>query len=231
MLREELPSRARRQRLTPGLQQLDATQIRPWLPPRKTPSRGKPTASTKAGPSSSKPRRSKLARENDLTAEEEAEIKEAWNLFRLDDVDEFEDEKEGVIRTKDVRNVLKAQGLAPSDQSQMQEFIETLDPDESGYVTYPHFLALCAIQLKSKTDETRAEEVETAFNLFHPGQAAAEQVIRLQDLRAVAKLLKEDVSDDVLKAMILEANGGKGIGRGVNMEDFRAIMTRAGVFQ
>lgn len=125
----------------------------------------------------------------------------------------------------------RAQGLAPSDQSQMQEFIETLDPDESGYVTYPHFLALCAIQLKSKTDETRAEEVETAFNLFHPGQAAAEQVIRLQDLRAVAKLLKEDVSDDVLKAMILEANGGKGIGRGVNMEDFRAIMTRAGVFQ
>ncbi|EHY53279.1 hypothetical protein ABEF92_000617 [Exophiala dermatitidis] len=201
------------------------------MPPRKTPSRGKQAASTKAGPSSSKPRRSKLAKENDLTAEEEAEIKQAWNLFRLDDIEEYEDEKEGVIRTKDVRNVLKAQGLAPSDQSQMQEFIETLDPDESGYVTYPHFLALCAIQLKSKTDETRAEEVETAFNLFHPGQAAAEQVIRLQDLRAVAKLLKEDVSDDVLKAMILEANGGKGIGRGVNMEDFRAIMTRAGVFQ
>ncbi|KAL2413539.1 hypothetical protein ABEF95_002057 [Exophiala dermatitidis] len=201
------------------------------MPPRKTPSRGKSTASTRAGPSSSKPRRSKLAKENDLTAEEEAEIKQAWNLFRLDDVDEYEDEKEGVIRTKDVRNVLKAQGLAPSDQSQMQEFVETLDPDESGYVTYPHFLALCAIQLKSKTDETRAEEVETAFNLFHPGQAAAEQVIRLQDLRAVAKLLKEDVSDDVLKAMILEANGGKGVGRGVNMEDFRAIMTRAGVFQ
>lgn len=110
--------------------------------------------------------------------------------------------------------------------------METLDPDSSGYVTYPHFVALCAIQLKSKTDETKAEEVETAFNLFHPSQAVAgqDQVIRLQDLRAVAKTLKEDVSDDVLKAMILEANGGKGIGRGVTMEDFRAIMIRAGVF-
>ncbi len=56
-------------------------------------------------------------------------------------------------------------------------------------------------------------------------------MIRLQDLRAVAKLLKEDVSDDVLKAMILEANGGKGIGSGVNMEEFHGILTRAGVFR
>ncbi|EXJ83996.1 hypothetical protein A1O3_04663 [Capronia epimyces CBS 606.96] len=199
------------------------------------PSRGKSAASSsRAGPSTPKARRSKLAKENDLTAEEEAEIKEAWNLFRLDDVEDYEDEKEGVIRTTDVRNVLKAQGLAPSSQSEMREFIETLDPDSSGHVTYPHFLALCAIQLKAKTDETKAEEVETAFQLFHPGQAAGaghEQVIRLHDLRAVAKILKEEVSDDVLKAMILEANGGTGVGQGVNMEDFRAIMTRAGVFR
>lgn len=115
----------------------------------------------------------------------------------------------------------------------MHEFIETLDPDSFGYVTYPHLLALCALQLKSKTDETKAEEVETAFHLFPSGASVATQdpVIRLQDLRAVAKTLKEDVSDDVLKAMILEANGGKGVGKGVNIEDFQAIMTRAGVFQ
>ena len=115
----------------------------------------------------------------------------------------------------------------------MQDFLETLDPDSSGYVTYTHFLALCAIQLKSKSDETKAEEVETAFNLFTPGPAVAghDQAIRMHELRAIAKTLKEDVSDDVLKAMILEANGGKGVGRGVNLEDFRAVMTRAGVFQ
>ncbi len=115
----------------------------------------------------------------------------------------------------------------------MQDFIETLDPDSSGYVTYPHFLALCAIQMKSKTDEAKDEEVETAFNLFSPGQGLPNQepVIRLQELRKVAKTLKEDLSDDVLKAMILEANGGQGVGKGVNMEDFRAVLTRAGVFQ
>ena len=115
----------------------------------------------------------------------------------------------------------------------MNEFIETLDPDSSGYVSYPHFLALCALQLKSKTDETKAEEVDTAFQLFTHGQVNTDgdTVINLNDLRAVARTLKEDVSDDVLKAMILEANGGKGIGKGVDVEDFRAIMTRAGVFQ
>lgn len=115
----------------------------------------------------------------------------------------------------------------------MEDFIETLDPDSSGYVTYPHFLALCAIQLRSKTDETKEEEVETAFNLFTHGQinTNGDEVINLNDLRAVARTLKEDVSDDVLKAMILEANGGTGVSRGVSIEDFRGIMTRAGVFQ
>jgi hypothetical protein len=75
-------------------------------PPRKTPSKGKAAAS-KSAASASKPRRSKLAKENDITAEEEVEIKEAWGLFRLEDIEEYEDEKEGVIRTADVKNVLK----------------------------------------------------------------------------------------------------------------------------
>ncbi|KAJ9604197.1 hypothetical protein H2200_011031 [Cladophialophora chaetospira] len=201
------------------------------MPPRKTPAKGK-AAATKPTPTP-KARRSKLAKENDITAEEEAEIKEAWNLFRLEDVEGYEDEKEGVLRTSNVRHVLRAQGLAPKNEADMRDIIETLDPETEGYVTYPHLVALCAIQLKSQTDETKAEEIETAFKLFHPGQAASgrDDVIRLQDLRAVAKVLKEDISDDVLKAMILEANGGKGVGSGVSMEEFRGILTRAGVFQ
>ncbi len=88
-------------------------------PPRKGPARGKaggasrPGSSKDASASTTKSaRRSKLAKENDITAEEEIEIKEAWNLFRVpdDDIDldeEYRDEKEGVIRTSDVRNALK----------------------------------------------------------------------------------------------------------------------------
>ncbi len=50
-------------------------------------------------------------------------------------------------------------------------------------------------------------------------------------LRRIAKELKEDVSDDVMRDMILEANGGDGVNRGVGMPDFEGVMRRAGVFK
>jgi Ca2+-binding EF-hand superfamily protein len=95
-------------------------------------------------------------------------------------------------------------------------------------VTYPHFVEICAIQLNSKDNATTDEDVETTMKLFTKG---AERPITIYDLRNVAKTLKEDVGDDVLRAMISEANGGTGVGRGVDKEGFREVMTRAGIFQ
>lgn len=59
------------------------------------------------GKQPAKPRRSKLAQEHEITAEDEAEIKAAWSMFALKDVENYEDEKEGVIRTDDVRRAMK----------------------------------------------------------------------------------------------------------------------------
>lgn len=56
-------------------------------------------------PKERKPRQSKLAKQNDITAEEEAEIKEAFHLFCIED-DDYGDEKEGVIPTQSVRKAL-----------------------------------------------------------------------------------------------------------------------------
>lgn len=123
--------------------------------------------------------------------------------------------------------ILRALGIAPKSKTELDEFLSILDPESDGYVTYSHFLELAAIQINSKSDEAKDEEVEKAFKLFTKGK---DNPIRLSDLRQVASTLKEDVSDDVLKAMILEANGGAGIGQGVNMEHFKEVMTRAGVF-
>jgi hypothetical protein len=75
------------------------------MPPRKNPAKGKGAATKPTAPKAA--RRSALAKENDITAEEEAEIKEAWNLFRLEDVEGYEDEREGVLRTSNVRHVLR----------------------------------------------------------------------------------------------------------------------------
>lgn len=50
-------------------------------------------------------------------------------------------------------------------------------------------------------------------------------------LRRVAAVLKEEVDDDLLKDMILEANGGAGVGRGVKKNEFENVMKRAGVWR
>jgi hypothetical protein len=50
-------------------------------------------------------------------------------------------------------------------------------------------------------------------------------------LKRVARELKEDVPDQILRDMLLEANGGSGVGRGVEIKDFEGVMRRAGVFR
>lgn len=50
-------------------------------------------------------RQSKLAKENDISADEEAEIKEAFSLFATEHED-YPDEKAGVIPTPDVRRAM-----------------------------------------------------------------------------------------------------------------------------
>lgn len=49
-------------------------------------------------------------------------------------------------------------------------------------------------------------------------------------LRRIAKDLREDVSDEFLRDMIQEANGGESVHRGVDLGQFEGIMKRAGVF-
>jgi Ca2+-binding EF-hand superfamily protein len=78
--------------------------------------------------------------------------------------------------------------------------------------------------------ESNAEEVSAAYRLFTHGGTGP---ITVAHLRRVARELREDVPDDVLKDMILEANGGvKGKGRdigSVSLEEFESVMKRAGL--
>lgn len=69
-------------------------------PPKR---RGAATSSSATGPKRARP--SKLAKENDITAEEENEIKEVFQLF-ADAHEDFPAEKEGVIPREDVRKAM-----------------------------------------------------------------------------------------------------------------------------
>ncbi|KAL2011421.1 hypothetical protein VTN00DRAFT_4139 [Thermoascus crustaceus] len=192
------------------------------MPPKR---RGGGTAT--AAPKVKKGRQSKLAKENDITAEEENEIKEAFHLFSTTN-EEFEDEKEGVIRTEDVRRALVALGLPPSNPRELSSILSALDPTHTGFVPYGPFLSIAAAKLHSRDADALSEEVDTAYRLFTRG---TDGPITLGHLRRIARDLKEDsVGDDLLRDMILEANGGAGVQAGVTLEQFRDVMSRAGVF-
>ncbi|PYH75727.1 hypothetical protein BO82DRAFT_379357 [Aspergillus uvarum CBS 121591] len=208
--------------------------------PPKARKRGPPPPTTTAP---KRARQSKLAKENDITAAEESEIKEVFHLFVVDDeVDEFPDEKEGVIPVADVKKALSALGLPPTT-TELPPILSALDPTDTGYVPYEPFLTVAAAKLRSRSDEAMAAEVDAAFRLFTRGSGAGAgpgpgpgpasgSIITLHHLRRIARELKEDgnLDDQLLRDMILEANGGAGVAAGVTLGQFREVMQRAGVF-
>ncbi|KAH9871210.1 hypothetical protein IAQ61_005389 [Plenodomus lingam] len=169
----------------------------------------------------------------------------AFGLFAVKHP-EHEASEEGVLRRDDVRRCLISLNLAP-DRSEVPGILSTIDPLNTGFVEFVPFFAYTAIAMHSKeegseeeeddeeykggiTDESHADEVNSAYKLFTHGGSGP---ITLAHLRRVAKELREDVSDDILKDMILEANGGvKGKNRdvgGVSLEEFESVIKRAGL--
>lgn len=126
-----------------------------------------------------------------------------------------------------VRN--RALDAAPTPE-ELAEFTSILDPDNEGYAIYSSFVAICALKFhnRTRTSDSHNQEVEEAFKLF---TNAGEERITLATLKRVARLLKEDVDEDVLRDMILEANGGAGVGKGVEKDEFESVLRRAGVWR
>lgn len=92
---------------------------------------------------------------------------------------------------------------------------------------FVRFVSIAALQMNNQDEdpEARNEEVEKAYRLFTKGE---ERRITLGDLKRIAKELREDVPEGVMKDMLREATGG-GLG-GVSLEEFEGVMRRAGVF-
>ncbi|PWY65578.1 EF-hand superfamily Ca2+-modulated protein [Aspergillus heteromorphus CBS 117.55] len=194
----------------------------------RSPQKARPPTTASPAPKR-RARQSKLAKENDISAEEENEIKEVFELFH-ETVEEFADEKEGVIPREDVRKALVALGLPPTSPNELQTILSALDPTNTGYVPYAPFVTVAAAKLHSRSDDSSAmlAEVDAAFRLFTRG---SDGPITLGHLRRIARELKEDgLGDELLKDMILEANGGVGVSDGVSRGQFRDVMARAGVF-
>ncbi|KAI0502975.1 hypothetical protein F5B22DRAFT_631105 [Xylaria bambusicola] len=201
------------------------------MPPKR-----KAAGSSAAKDALPKERQSKLAKEHNISAREEREIKEAFALF----AEPMDGEKEGVIPTKDVRRAMVALGLPPS-KAELKEFLSIMDPDDDGHATYEPFLAICALKLHARADGDGPDsaEVDEAFRLFtgaggnaNPGVGdAAVELLTLAHLKRIAMTLKQDVDEALLRDMVLEANGGAGVGRGVSKAEFEEVMRRAGAWK
>ncbi|KAI1330070.1 EF-hand [Xylariaceae sp. FL0255] len=209
------------------------------------PKRKAPGGAAASGPGETKERQSKLAKEHNISAREEREIKEAFALF----AEPMDGEKEGVIPSKDVRRAMVALGIPPT-KPELKEFLEILDPDDEGHATYEPFVAICALKIHARADSgPDAAEVDEAFRLFSSagvgnlggggdggdssvGMEGAEGgVLTLAHLKRIAMTLKQDVDESLLRDMILEANGGAGVGRGVSRSEFEEVMRRAGAWK
>lgn len=207
------------------------------MPPKR-----KAAASSGASGNGNK-QQSKLAKEHNISADEEAEIKEAFGLF----AEPMEGEKEGVMPIEDVRRALIALGIPPTDQAELADFVSILDPDDEGFAQYPSFVAICALKLHAahQSSDAHLREVDDAFSLFtrggggggssnvHRDSSSGDQpVITMAHLRRVAAMLQdEDVGDSLLRDMILEANRGAGVAKGVTRDQFEDVMRRAGVWR
>lgn len=127
--------------------------------------------------------------------------------------------------------------IPPTNKAELAEFTAILDPEDEGYADYASFVAICALKLHARDDDDEdalKHEVDEAFGLFTGVDADGEPlapVITAAHLRRVAALLKEDVDDELLRDMILEANGGAGVARGVRKGEFEKVMKRAGVLR
>ncbi|CEJ58422.1 Putative EF-hand superfamily Ca2-modulated protein [Penicillium brasilianum] len=195
------------------------------MPPKR---RGAPASSSTTTTATPKRPRSKLAKENDITADEENEIKEVFQLF-ADANEDFPAEKDGVMPREDVRKAMVALGVPPSDSTELADILSAVDPTSTGYVAYSAFVTAVAAKLHSQDDDARVAEVDTAYQLFTRG---SDGPISLSHLRRIARELKEDsIDDNLLKDMIIEANGGAGLSSGVTLEQFHDVMIRAGVFK
>jgi Ca2+-binding EF-hand superfamily protein len=121
-----------------------------------------------------------LAQSLSLSASEEAEIREAYELF-----------------PGSVHQAFTALGITPSE-----EMMDVLEPDDDDEVPWERFLEVAALARKHGDV---GEEVEDTFRLFTEGEE-----ITLQDLRRVMEELKEQLSEQQLRDMMEEAKGSGG---------------------
>ena len=111
----------------------------------------------------------------------------------------YDKENKGEIPSSLLGTVMKNLGhnLKPD---QLQEAIEAVDSDGSGWIDFDEFLALMAKKTKEAQDEQELREAFRVFDTKNKGQ------IETGDLKVIFKALDPNMSDDEIDAIITEVD-------------------------
>lgn len=142
-----------------------------------------------------------------LSKEQIQEFKQAFDLF---DVDE-----NGRISHKELKKIMQGLGQHPTEV-EVEELIHDIDSTGDGSIDWNEFLVMINTKINSNENE---DDLKAVFKAFDKGGRGK---IGINELREVMLSLGEDLSDDVLQAMIDEIdddNDGY-----VTFENFKQLM-------
>ncbi|KAJ3292604.1 Centrin-1 [Borealophlyctis nickersoniae] len=176
----------------------------------------KPSAKSTGGPSSSltasKPSASRH-KPHDLTPDQKAEIREAFDLFDTDG--------SGTIDIKELKVAMRALGFEPK-KDELKKMMQEVDKSGSGTVDFNEFLELMTVKMSERDSR---DEILKAFRLFDDDETGK---ISFKNLKRVAKELGENLTDEELQEMIDEADRD-GDGE-INEEEFLRIMKKTNLY-
>lgn len=147
--------------------------------------------------------------EGQLTEEQIAEFKDAFNLFDKDG--------DGTISTAELGTVMRSMGQNPTEQ-ELTEMISEVDNDDSGSIEFPEFLKLMTEKMASSDPE---QDMRDAFKVFDKN---GDGVITATELRYVMTNLGEKMTDEEIDEMLREADTD-GDGQ-IDYQEFVAMMMK-----
>merc|ERR1711939_671759 len=147
-----------------------------------------------------------------LSAEQKAEIKEAFDLFDTDG--------SGAIDAKELKVAMQALGFEPT-AAEVAKMVQDIDVDGNATIEFEEFVEMMEGKM---SDKDQVEEMRKAFKLY---DADGTGKIRFKDLKRVAGELGEAMGDADIQEIIDEGDtDGDGA---LNEDEFMRIMKKQGL--
>merc|ERR1712212_363575 len=127
----------------------------------------------------------------ELTEEQKAEIREAFDLFDSDGA--------GTINIKELKVALRALGFEPKKE-ELKALIQEVDADANGAIDFNDFMKIMSQKMHEREPK---DEIMKAFKLFDDDQTGK---VSFKNLKSIAKQLGENLTDEELQEMIDEAD-------------------------